>query len=101
MLAGVLGIYAAPKCFHCEPGKDLVVIVRGNRSKRLSSKSKLACHDCGALISELHHFGWDRRVRAFAVSYPLRMWDNLLQEFHLFGEQAKPSNSCDAPSSST
>src|SRR5262249_23648342 len=88
------------KMFRREPGKDFVVIVHGSSRKNLPRKSKRACRDCSVLISDLEHFGWKRRVRAFDVGYPLKMWNNLFQEFYLLGEQTEPSNSCDVPARS-
>src|SRR5262249_36876369 len=75
------------------------VIVRHSSRENLPCKSKRVCRDSLFLPYDLENF-W-RRVRGSGsydpmdVRCPLQMWDNLLQKFHLLGEQAEIRNSCD------
>src|SRR5215470_5973373 len=89
------------KLFCREAGKDFVAILRDSSWKSLPCKSKLACRDLTILLFGLIPF-W-RRVRvsdvdgAKDVRHPPQFWNNLFQEFHLFGEQPQISNSCNVP----
>src|SRR5262249_62166036 len=85
--------------FHCEAGKDGVVIARGGRSNHLPCKSKRACRNLPSLLSHLDSLWRIRDSRdPNDVRHPPHIWNNLFEELHLLGEQDEPRNSGDVPS---
>src|SRR5262245_49757164 len=83
-----------------EAGKDSVVIVRDRSPKNLPRNAKGPCSALPVFLCDL-----ESRWRSVCVSlhpsderHSPEIWNNLLQEFHLFGEQAEPGNSSDVSS---